>query len=38
MVLVTHETRESSMREAVSRIAALGTVMEEPTLIRIEAG
>ncbi len=38
VVLVTHETRESSMREAVSRIAALGTVMEEPTLIRIEAG
>ena len=38
VVLVTHETRESDMREAVARIAALGTVMEEPTLIRIEAG
>ena len=38
VVLVTHETRESAMREAVSRISALGTVMEEPALIRIEAG
>jgi len=38
VVLVTHETREAAMREAVARIAALGTVMEEPTLIRIEAG
>src|SRR5271167_2055522 len=38
VVLVTHETKESDMREAVARIAALGTVMEEPTLIRIEAG
>ena len=38
VVLVTHETRESAMRDAVARIAALGTVMEEPTLIRIEAG
>jgi homoserine dehydrogenase len=38
VVLVTHETTESAMREAISRIAALDTVMEEPTLIRIEAG
>ena len=38
VVLVTHETRESAMREAVTRITALNTVMEEPTLIRIEAG
>jgi homoserine dehydrogenase len=38
VVLVTHETRENDMREAVARIAALGTVMEEPTMIRIEAG
>ena len=38
VVLVTHETKESAMREAVRRIAALGTVMEEPALIRIEAG
>ena len=38
VVLVTHETRESAMREAVSRISALGTVMEDPALIRFEAG
>ncbi len=38
VVLVTHETRESAMREALDRIGALPTVMEEPTLIRIEAG
>jgi homoserine dehydrogenase len=38
VVLVTHETKESAMREALHRIAALPTVMEEPTLIRIEAG
>jgi homoserine dehydrogenase len=38
VVLVTHETKESAMREAVARIAALNTVMEEPTLIRIEVG
>jgi homoserine dehydrogenase len=38
VVLVTHETKESAMREAVARISALDTVMEEPTLIRIEAG
>jgi homoserine dehydrogenase len=38
VVLVTHETRESSMREALDRIGALPTVMEEPTLIRIEVG
>jgi homoserine dehydrogenase len=38
VVLVTHETKESAMREAVARIAALDTVMEEPTLIRIDAG
>ncbi len=38
VVLVTHETKESAMREAVARISSLDTVMEEPTLIRIEAG
>jgi homoserine dehydrogenase len=38
VVLVTHETRESAMREALDRIGALPTVMEEPTLIRIEVG
>jgi homoserine dehydrogenase len=38
VVLVTHETKESAMRAAVARISSLGTVMEEPVLIRIEAG
>ncbi|HVZ07093.1 homoserine dehydrogenase [Rhodopila sp.] len=38
VVLVTHETPESAMREALDRIGALPTVMEEPTLIRIDAG
>jgi homoserine dehydrogenase len=38
VVLVTHETKESAMREALDRIGALPTVMEEPALIRIEAG
>ena len=36
VVLVTHETRESAMRAALERIAALGAVLEAPTLIRIE--
>jgi homoserine dehydrogenase len=38
VVLVTHETKESAMREAMDRIGALPTVMQEPTLIRIEPG
>jgi homoserine dehydrogenase len=38
VVLVTHETKESAMRAALDRIGALPTVMEAPTLIRIEAG
>src|ERR1700761_7321227 len=38
VVLVTHETKESAMRAALDRIGELPTVMEEPTLIRIEAG
>ena len=38
VVLVTHETRESAMRTALDRIKVLETVMEEPALIRIEAG
>ncbi len=38
VVLVTHETRESEMREALNRIGALPTVMEQPALIRIEPG
>jgi homoserine dehydrogenase len=36
VVLVTHETQEAAMREALSRIAALNAVLEAPTLIRIE--
>jgi homoserine dehydrogenase len=36
VVLVTHETQESAMREALTRIAALNAVLEAPTLIRIE--
>jgi homoserine dehydrogenase len=36
VVLVTHETQEAAMREALSRIAALDAVLEAPTLIRIE--
>jgi homoserine dehydrogenase len=38
VVLVTHETRESAMSQALARIEALNTVMEKPALIRIEAG
>jgi homoserine dehydrogenase len=36
VVLVTHETRESSMRRALAKIAALDTVQESPRVIRIE--
>ena len=36
VVLVTHDTRESAMRTALDRIAALDAVLEPPTLIRIE--
>ncbi|HEY2616634.1 MAG TPA: homoserine dehydrogenase [Acetobacteraceae bacterium] len=36
VVLVTHETQESAMREALTRIAALDAVLEAPTLVRIE--
>ena len=38
MVLVTHEVRESAMRAALTRIAALDSVVEPPALIRIEPG
>lgn len=38
VVLVTHETQESAMRAALDRIGELNTVLEVPTLIRIEAG
>ncbi len=36
VVLVTHETEEAAMRAALDRIAVLPTVMEAPTMIRIE--
>ena len=36
VVLTTHETEEARMRRAVSRIAGLRAVAEEPCLIRIE--
>ena len=36
VVLVTHETGEAAMRDALARIAALAAVLETPTLIRIE--
>jgi homoserine dehydrogenase len=36
VVITTHETKESAMRAALARIAALETVVEPPALIRIE--
>jgi homoserine dehydrogenase len=36
VVLVTHETRESAMRAALARIAALDAVLEDPAVIRFE--
>jgi homoserine dehydrogenase len=36
VVLTTHVTEEAAMQRAVTRIARLGTVAEEPCLIRIE--
>jgi len=36
VVLVTHETREAAMRDALARIAAMDAVLEDPILIRIE--
>jgi homoserine dehydrogenase len=38
IVLVTHETKESQMRAALDRIERLETVLERPSLIRIELG
>jgi homoserine dehydrogenase len=38
VVLVTHETGETAMRAALDRIAGLDTVLEPPTMIRIEPG
>jgi homoserine dehydrogenase len=37
VVLTTHETEEAAMRRALERIAALGSVVEPPHMIRIEA-
>jgi homoserine dehydrogenase len=36
VVVTTHDCEEASMRAAIARIAALGTVVEKPALIRIE--
>ena len=36
VVLVTHETSENAMRQAIARIAALDVAVERPALIRIE--
>jgi homoserine dehydrogenase len=36
IVLVTHETHEAAVATALTRIAALESVLEAPTLIRIE--
>lgn len=38
IVLVTHETREVAMQEAMARIAGLDVVVASPVMIRIEAG
>lgn len=37
VVITTHETEEAGMMRAIQRIAALGSVVEPPRLIRIEA-
>jgi homoserine dehydrogenase len=37
VVLTTHETDEAAMRRALDRIARLGTVIETPRMIRVEA-
>ncbi len=38
IVLVTHETRDSAMRAALASIERLDSVLERPSLIRIEHG
>ncbi len=38
IVLVTHETREANMRAALAEIERLDSVLERPSLIRIEHG
>jgi homoserine dehydrogenase len=37
VVLTTHDTEEAAMRRALERIAALGSVVEPPHVIRIES-
>jgi homoserine dehydrogenase len=37
VVLTTHESEEAAMRRALDRIAALGSVVEPPHVIRIES-
>ena len=36
VVLVTHDTTETALRSAVAHITALDSVLETPTIIRIE--
>ncbi|RJF87250.1 homoserine dehydrogenase [Oleomonas cavernae] len=36
VVIVTHEVEEAAMRRALARMGALATVLEPPTMIRIE--
>jgi homoserine dehydrogenase len=38
IVLVTHDTREAQMRVALDRIERLDSVLERPSLVRIEHG
>ena len=38
IVLVTHDTRELRMRDAIDRIERLESVLERPSMIRIEHG
>jgi homoserine dehydrogenase len=38
IVLVTHETNEGAINQAIARIGKLASVLEAPALIRIEAG
>jgi len=38
IVLVTHETSEASISQAIARIGKLASVLEAPALIRIELG
>ena len=36
VVFITHETEEAAMNRVLAKIAALGTVVEPPRMIRIE--